>query len=107
MELYVIKNSAIDGQGTFAKRSIAAKAVVGLAFIHQHETGNPDTDYTRTTLGALTNHSDTPNMQLAVDGKNMYFVAVNAIEPDTELTIDYRKFDWEGKVNFTPSTKKG
>lgn len=100
MNNYTVKASPISGKGVFSTRPILENESIGLSFVHQNNTGDPDRDYTRTELGQFANHSDTPNMQLAVTGKNIYFIATKNIESGEELTVNYHAFPWEGKREF-------
>jgi SET domain-containing protein len=37
------------------------------------------------------NHSTNPNVVIATDGENLVFVATAQIEPEQEITTDYRQ----------------
>jgi len=83
-------SEAENGEGIF----------LGLAFTKTKNTGNPDQDYARTELGAYVNHSNKPNIELVQQGKKFLYMVKNEIPKDTELTIDYNTFPWEGKRDF-------
>lgn len=101
-----VKESKIAGEGTFASEDMKKGDRVGLAFSKEKETGVPDEDYVRTKLGVKTNHSGNPNMEIVREGKEYYFVANKSIKTGTELTVDYKKFDFEGEREFAYEEKK-
>jgi hypothetical protein len=98
--LYTIEKSAIAGKGVFAAIDLKKGQEVGLAFKKVASTGFPDRDYVRTELGAMVNHAMLPNMDIAKKGSEYHFVAKKDIKRNTELTVDYKQFDFEGKRDF-------
>lgn len=99
-ELFYIANSQISGKGTFAKVNIKKDTTIGLAFIIDGNSGNLDSDITRTNLGIYTNHSDSPNVLFIKIINKYYFKSSTNIKKGEELTINYYLFDWEGKRDF-------
>lgn len=108
---FYISDSKISGKGTFASRDIEQDSVVGLAFVKVSNTGVDDKDYKRTKLGTFTNHSKTPNLYIKkIFNKKrqecIVFYSKVPIKKDTELTVDYTTFEWEGKRDFAESRKR-
>lgn len=101
---YHIANSKIAGKGTFASEDLKKDTIIGTGFIRHSNTGNPDKDFKRTSLGAYTNHSNNPNCNLDKSSKNNkdYYklVAKRNIRRGEELSVDYRQFDFEGERSF-------
>ncbi len=79
---------------------------VGLAFKIVGDSGNLDKDIYRTRLGAMVNHSSSPNLRLEKAGSKYYFYAKKALSKNDELTVDYKTFDFEGKRDFAYSKTK-
>lgn len=98
--LYNTRKSGIQGKGNFAKFEIAKGINLGIGLLKISNTGNPDKDYKRFPICTFTNHSDTPNMKIVKSGKNILFVTTQIVKKDEELTVDYSKFDFEGKRDF-------
>ena len=99
-QIFITKNSKISGKGNFATTNITKNTNFGLAFTKIGNTGNPDKDYTRTELGKYTNHSDNPNLEILKKDNKYYFVSNQSIKSNTELTVNYQLFDWEGERDF-------
>jgi hypothetical protein len=75
-------DSPIEGKGLFAAEKIEK------GFICPARIGNQ-----RTQAGRFVNHSPTPNCEMRIiprQGSSIVLVALEDIEPDTELTTDYR-----------------
>jgi SET domain-containing protein len=97
---YRVGVSNIAGKGTFATSFLKAGTDIGVAFRKKSSTGNADKDYSRTELGAMTNHSSEPNMNVVRKGDSYHFVTKVDIVKGTELTVNYNQFDFEGKRDF-------
>jgi len=98
--LFITKESKIAGKGNFAIKDIKKGTNLGLGLTKIGNTNNPDTDYERYDLCTFTNHSKTPNLYYKKTGKKYFFYALKDIKTGEELTIDYRKFDFEGERSF-------
>lgn len=76
-----IKESNIEGKGCFTKAMIKKGHDVGVARIGLN----------RTILGRYVNHSFSPNTTCEVKNNSIYFIAINDIDKDEEISIDYKK----------------
>lgn len=79
--LYRIGPSAIEGQGVFAAAYFFAGQVIAPARL-----GNQ-----RTPPGRYANHTKEPNAQLVSVGPDLYLMAVQSIDADEEITVNYRQ----------------
>lgn len=98
--LYTVKKSPISGQGLFATIDIKKGYPIGLAFTKIGNSGSPDNDYDRTSLGKYVNHSADPNLKLYKHGNEFFYVAKQKIRKEEEMLLDYKEFPWEGKRGF-------
>lgn len=80
-----IASSAIEGLGVFAKTNFQPGVVIGPARINS----------TWTAAGRFMNHFDTPNVAARRAGTDLNFIALQAIQPGDELTVDYRQVKQE------------
>ena len=96
-----IKESAVQGLGTFATKDFKANIVLGIAHI---KNKNFPHGFIRTALGAFYNHSETPNCkslqgfwhQLPV----VYLMSIKDIKAGEELTAKYTLYmDFEDDGN--------
>jgi hypothetical protein len=76
-----LRSSVIDGLGVFATKLFSTGGIVGVA----------NFEGKRTQFGRYVNHSANPNVVIATDGENLVFVATAQIEPEQEITTDYRQ----------------
>jgi hypothetical protein len=83
--------SAVEGSGIFAARAIAAGEFIGPARI----SGK------RTPLGRYVNHSNEPNAEMVVQGKDIYLRALTPCLRHEELFTDYHKI-----LEFNPELGK-
>jgi len=97
---YKVNKSKISGKGIFATRDIEKDENLGIAFIKVSNTGIPDKDFKRTELGTFVNHSDKPNLKVEKTNKEYLYIALKNIKNGEELTVDYKKFDFEGERGF-------
>jgi hypothetical protein len=100
MTKFQIQKSNISGNGIFAKEDILAHENIGLGFKKISNTGNPDTDYTRTELGTMINHSENPNVILSQNNNDLFILSTRKIKAGEELFLDYTTIPWEGKREF-------
>ena len=100
MALFKKCRSKIAGTGNCACQDIPAGTNLGAGITRVARTGDPDRDYRRTPVGKYTNHSADPNVRYRKQGDSYEFVAKKKIRRGEELTIDYHKFDFEGKRDF-------
>lgn len=104
---YNVRVSRISGNGAFATMNLDEGEIVGTGFYKVGKTRKPDKDFVRSILGQFTNHSDTPNLTYRkIPASETYpemyvFETLIPIKRETELTIDYRTFDFEGERKFT------
>lgn len=102
---YEIKKSNVSGKGAFSLRFVYHGDGYGIAFKKISNTGNPDKDFIRSSLGEYTNHSDNPNLRVAKtkgdDHIRYDFIAIRDIKKGEELFINYNDLDWEGESDFT------
>jgi len=89
------KVSKIAGKGIFTNTNIRPNQIVGLAF------KGSGTKIIRTKLGEKVNHSEQPNLEYIKSGDEYYFKTLKNIPKNTELFINYKKFDFSGKTDFT------
>ena len=101
VKVYEVRKSGISGKGTFTIKDIEPKTDIGLALTKIKSTGKPDDDFERTELCQYTNHSDTPNLELIKSGNTYSFKSIKVIKSDTELTVDYKQFPFDGERDFT------
>ncbi len=99
-ELFYTKDSKISGRGNFALSFIPKMTNLGLGLVKENNTGNDDCDYKRFPICTFTNHSNNPNLFFKKDNNKYYFYTLRDIDKEEELTIDYLKFDFEGKIKF-------
>lgn len=76
----IIKDSNIQGKGVFTTKDVKTGGRVALA----RKALN------RAPAGRYMNHSDSPNAVCVIEGENMLFFAVEDINEDSEVTVDYR-----------------
>ena len=100
LKKYKVDNSPIAGKGIFAKKDIQKNSNIGLAIIKKKNTGTPDEDYKRKSLGKYVNHSEKPNLKIKRVGNKIYYITKRNISKDEELTVNYKNFDFEGKTKF-------
>lgn len=103
-----IRESEVNGKGTFAKCDIQKDTHIGLAITCTDDT-DPD-KWIRTGLCQFTNHSEKPNLSISkhkprsssTTQKDItyHFYANQDIQQDDELFVDYREFDFEGERDF-------
>jgi hypothetical protein len=79
--------SSIQGTGSFASTSIPENEIVFLFL--KNTNVNEYRSFDRTDFCRLTNHSNTPNMDLEFVGEDIYAVSNTEINEDEELTINY------------------
>lgn len=75
-----IKDSLIEGLGTFATTEIAAQERIGPARLKN----------ARTIISRYTNHSDDPNAVPVVTDEGVDLMALKPISEGEEITVDYR-----------------
>ena len=82
-----VSKSKIHGLGLIATDDIKVGTDLGISHIlnEDYEDG-----LIRTPLGGFLNHSDKPNCEYKVDGKNLRLIAVQQIHKGEELTASYR-----------------
>ena len=98
---YKISKSKTHGKGIFATIDLEPGVNLGLAFIKNKNTGDPDVDYTRKDLGIYVNHSDKPNVRLVGgNSKHILYVTTGFIRKGDEIVIDYKTFPWDGDRSF-------
>jgi hypothetical protein len=97
---FKIEKSYKHGRGTFATKDLNKGFNLGKAFIKISNKGKPDNDYKRTILGIYTNHDNNPNLDIKKEDNTYYFIANRFIKKDEELTVNYKKFDFEGERDF-------
>ncbi len=78
--------SEIDGKGVFATKKIKAGQFINVA-LYKDENDLHNT----TIFGAHINHSSKPNARTRFEGDYYRTYSIGKIEPDEEITIDYRK----------------
>lgn len=100
MRKWKIDKSSIHGYGIFANQNLDLKDNLGLGFEKVKNTGKPDSDYRRTMLGMMINHSDQPNVELFNIKNKYYIITLKKITSGKELLIDYSSFPWDGERNF-------
>lgn len=71
--------SEIHGLGVFVLRKTQIGDEVGPARIGDK----------RTPIGRYTNHAHEPNAKMVRRGSDLYVVAISALEPNQEVTVDY------------------
>ncbi len=98
--MYIIKKSDIHGTGIFAKVNLKKDTNLGTAFKKVKNTGKPDTDYTRTSLGIYTNHSNTPNIKIIVIGNIIKYTTLKLCKKGEELLLDYKTLPFQGERDF-------
>lgn len=106
MKLFKISKSAIAGQGVFAVQDIDKGTGLGIAFERKDTTGDPDKDIHRTELGAMVNHSESPNLLLKHDGKIYSYDTKKKVKEGDELTVDYSTFPFDGERDFAKKSHK-
>lgn len=92
------------GQGLFTSQSIKAGQVIGPSRAKFSDTGNFFNDWRKFPIAAMINHHPMPNVDIVRDGapfgledsimETCYFVANRDIDPNEELTSDYRDKNW-------------
>lgn len=85
---FKIKDSDIHGKGVFASKKINKGEHINVALYRVQG----DNDWHDTTeFGAHLNHSYKPNARTRYEGDLYRTYAISDIEPDDEITVDYRK----------------
>ncbi len=95
---FTIKDSNIQGQGTFPVKDIKKGEFIGYAYQIMGEIGklNEETEYIigqETLLGNMHNHSYTPTAEPKFENKVISFYALKDLTPDDEITCDYNRFN--------------
>jgi SET domain-containing protein len=83
---FEIKDSNIHGKGVFAKKRIKPGEFINVALFK-----GKDDMHDTTLFGAHLNHSSKPNARTRFEGDYYRTYAVSNIDPDDEITVDYRK----------------
>ena len=85
---YDIKESKINGEGSFAKKNIKSGELIGAVI---HDAGkDPRTKGSWTPLGNKTNHQNDSNSVLRKDGDDYNLYASRNIKKDSEITSNYK-----------------
>ena len=91
--LFEVRHSSIHGKGVFAVSDLLPGDVVGVALVHAGDSGDPDKDLVRTTLGKYSNHSSRPNATLtSIAPGRLAIAALRPIAEDEEILVDYAEF---------------
>lgn len=98
--LFKNKKSKISGTGNFSTQNIKKDTDLGVGLTKIKNTGEPDKDYKRYDICTYTNHSNKPNLYYKKNGKDYHFYTLHDIKKGEELTIDYKKFDFDGIRDF-------
>ena len=77
--LFKVKASSIDGLGVFTVIPMRAGDQLGPARI----------DGRRTPIGRYTNHSDHPNAEMRLVGRDLVLILSKNVEKNREITVDY------------------
>lgn len=78
---FKVAKSSIEGLGIIAIDLIKINEIIGPARLNGK----------RTPLGRYTNHAKKPNAFMKMNKKNIDLIALTSIQPDTEITVDYRQ----------------
>jgi SET domain-containing protein len=84
-----INKSSIDGLGLFATEDIAKGVELGITHVYNERFEN---NYIRTPLGGFINHSNDPNVDLAVIGDVMRLYTIKPIKKGEELLTKYKLY---------------
>jgi len=90
MQGYQLKPSPIHGQGVFTTKKFQAKENIDLGIVFIFWTFPIVTSH----FGRWLNHSYQPNGELAWQDGKWYIRAIEDIEPDEEITINYDCTPW-------------
>lgn len=86
-----IAESDIHGLGLMASEYLPEDTLIGISHV-EDDSGNFEAGLVRTIVGALINHSDTPNCILITTEKYWRLWTIEEIYPNYELTVDYRQY---------------
>lgn len=90
---YYIANSNVHGDGVFSSRGMGPGELVGVAMHRFDNTGYPDKDIRRTSLGRYVNESkDNPNASVQEDNGVYKIFTLKPIKPNEEILVDYTPF---------------
>ena len=90
---YDVRKSGIHGHGMHAVRAFGRGQKIAVIMRKDEKgphRGNDGKMYFQTKFGDYVNHSRSPNMGMEWTGEDLIALAARDIEPDEELTIDYR-----------------
>lgn len=79
-----IKSSNIEGLGLFSTEVILTGTDLGVSHLI-----TDDYELFRTPLGGFPNFSETPNCIIQILGKRIHLIVAEAVDENTELTLDY------------------
>ena len=79
-----IKSSNIEGLGLFSTEVILTGTDLGVSHVILH-----DYELIRTGLGSWVNHNENPNCVIQILGNKIHLIVAEAVDENTELTLDY------------------
>ena len=85
---YDVKESNINGEGSFAKKNIKSGELIGTAIYHAGK--DPAIEGSMTALGNKTNHQFNNNSVLRKDGEDYSLYASRDITKNSEITVNYK-----------------
>ena len=91
-EKFSVKKSNIQGKGVFASKNFKKGELVGMAVTDEEAvTDIENFRDARTKLGKYLNHQKKHNASLKSEDNTLNIYAINDINKDDEITVDYRK----------------
>jgi hypothetical protein len=101
---FKIGNSSIEGKGVIATSAIDKGQIIGKAYDIIGKTPQGYIIGNSHTLGTYHNHSIRPNATPIIKRDDIVFQAINDIQPEEEITINYNAYTILNIINLEKPT---